>query len=130
MAGTGYQVKIDNLREFAARVRGLLAEFEAGAGGDRVHAGSGVAASSFGLFPEARRLDERYGIMRDALRDVLDTLHQALGEAQRNAEATARNYEEQEHGTAAAMRRAAADPSPSSQDAPPTPAEAQQGGTW
>jgi hypothetical protein len=103
VAGSGYRVQVENLQEFARKVRGLLAEFESGAGGDKTHAGSGVSASSFGSFAEAQRLNEKYAVMRDSLRDVLDILYQSMDEAQRNADATARNYDEQEQGTTAAM---------------------------
>ncbi|WP_055589968.1 hypothetical protein [Peterkaempfera griseoplana] len=147
MAGSGYKVQIEHLQDFAKRVRGLLSDFESGADGDRTHAESGVAASSFGPFAEARELDQRYAVMRDSLRDVLDILHRSLDDAQRNADATARNYAEQEHGTAVAMRADAtardyterehgtaaavrAGATPVAASAPRSRAQAEQSDTW
>lgn len=126
MAGSGYRVQVENLQDFAKKVRGLLAEFDAGANGEKTHAGSGVAASSFGPFAEARQLDERYGVMRDTLRDVLDVLYRSMDDAQRNADATARNYAEQEHGAAASMHPG----SSASSGTAPARTAAEQGDTW
>ncbi|WP_377271163.1 hypothetical protein [Peterkaempfera sp. SMS 1(5)a] len=126
MAGSGYKVQIENLQDFAKRVRGLLSDFDTGANGDRTHAESGVAASSFGPFAEARELDEKYAVMRDSLRDVLDLLYRSLDDAQRNADATARNYDEQERGTAAAMRTDSAPPAAT----PPGRAEVEKSDKW
>ncbi|MGA5704017.1 hypothetical protein [Peterkaempfera bronchialis] len=131
MAGSGYQVQMENLQEFARKVRGLLSEFEAGADGSRTHAGTGVASGSFGPFAEARQLDEKYGVMRDSLRDVLDVLHQVLDEAQQNADATARNYGDQEHGTAAALHPGAANtPAQPSPPSPPSRSEVEKSEKW
>jgi hypothetical protein len=128
VAGPGYRVQVENLQDFAKKVRGLLSEFEAGADGDKAHAGSGLAATSLGPFAEARELDQKYAMMRDALRDVFDILYQALDDAQKNADTTARNYDEQEHGTAAALRFGSADPAPSS--APPSRSEVEKSDKW
>ncbi len=95
--GKGYQVEVESLRAFAAQVRGLLKEFEDGAGGAKVHGQTGLAGTAFGTFPEAEALHQKYGNMRDALRDVLGEIQQSIDEAQRNADRTATNYEEQEH---------------------------------
>ncbi|GJF30140.1 hypothetical protein KNE206_28400 [Kitasatospora sp. NE20-6] len=103
-SGTGYRVEVDNLRAFASQVRGLLGEFEASAGGSRVHGQSGVGRSAFGTFPEAEALHAKYELMRDNLRRVLDALQDAIDEAQHKAELTARNYEEQEHETSHSLK--------------------------
>jgi hypothetical protein len=131
VAGSGYQVQVENLQDFAKKVRGLLAEFESGASGRTTHASSGFSSASLGPFQEARQLGNSYADMRDALRDMLDILYQAVDEAQRNADATARNYDEQERTTAAAMTYAAdraqgPAPAPSSTASP----DAQGGPAW
>jgi hypothetical protein len=93
-AGTGYRVEVANLRAFAGQVRGLLAEFQA----------NGVTRGSFGDFAEAKALHDQYDLMRDGLRDVLTALQEAVDEAQRKADLTATNYEEQEHRTAQRLK--------------------------
>lgn len=98
-AGAGFRVEVESLRAFASQVRGLLGEFEASAGGSRVHAQSGVGASAFGSFPEAQALHEKYELMRDSLRSLLERLQDAIDEAQRKADLTADNYEEHERET-------------------------------
>ncbi|AUG77470.1 hypothetical protein CFP65_2648 [Kitasatospora sp. MMS16-BH015] len=97
--GAGYRVEVDGLRAFAGQVRKLLDEFQAHADGGKAHIQSGVGRSAFGTFAEAQTLHEKYETMRDGLRDVLFALHDAIDEAQRKADLTATNYEEQEHET-------------------------------
>jgi hypothetical protein len=94
---------VDSLRAFAGQVRGLLAEFQAHADPERAHAGSGIGRGSFGDFAEATALHNQYDQMRDALRDVLKALHDAIDEAQHRADLTAGNYEDQEHRTVRAL---------------------------
>ncbi|WP_327067136.1 hypothetical protein [Kitasatospora sp. NBC_01302] len=103
-AGSGYQVEVDSLRAFAGQVRGLLAEFQASADGPTTHARTGVGGTSFGEFAEAKALHDQYELMRDGLRDVLSALHEAIDDAQRKADLTATNYEEQEHRTAQTLK--------------------------
>lgn len=103
-AGAGYRVEIEQLRAFAAQVRGLLAEFQQQADGTRTHGQSGVGKSAFGTFAEATELHNRYVTMRDRLRDVLNQLQEAVDDAQRKAELTATNYEEQEHRTSQKLK--------------------------
>ncbi|MFF7636596.1 hypothetical protein ACFZB9_26110 [Kitasatospora sp. NPDC008050] len=103
-AGSGYQVEVDGLRAFAGQVRGLLAEFQANADGPTTHAKTGVGGTSFGEFAEAKDLHNQYELMRDGLRDVLTALHEAIDDAQRKADLTATNYEEQEHQTAQQLK--------------------------
>ncbi|MGW6916034.1 hypothetical protein ACWGB8_19790 [Kitasatospora sp. NPDC054939] len=102
--GAGYRVEVEQLRAFAAQVRGLLDEFQRHADGTRTHGQSGIAKSSFGTFAEAVELHGRYQTMRDSLRDVLNQLQQAVDEAQRKAELTATNYEEQERSTSQGLK--------------------------
>lgn len=97
--GNGYRVEVDNLRAFASQVRGLLSEFEARADGSRTHGASGVGRAAFGTFPEAQALFDKYEVMRDGLRDVMNLMQDAVDDAQRKAELTATNYEEQETET-------------------------------
>ncbi|KDN85399.1 hypothetical protein [Kitasatospora cheerisanensis] len=104
--GKGYQVEVESLRAFAAQVRGLLKEFEDGAGGAKVHGQTGLAATAFGTFPEAEALHAKYGEMRDGLKRVLDQIQESIDEAQRNADRTAMNYEEQEHDASKHLRLA------------------------
>lgn len=98
-SGAGYRVEVDGLRAFATQVRGLLSEFQASADGTRTHGQSGVGRGAFGTFAEAEALHDKYEAMRDGLRDVLNALQDAIDEAQRKADLTAANYEEQEHET-------------------------------
>ncbi|MGW4646066.1 hypothetical protein [Kitasatospora sp. NPDC004289] len=97
--GKGYRVEVDSLRAFATQVRGLLDEFQSRADGTRTHGQTGVARSAFGSFPEAQALHQQYELTRDGLRDVLLLLQDAIDEAQRKADLTASNYEEQETET-------------------------------
>ncbi|MEU9128552.1 hypothetical protein AB0D08_10635 [Kitasatospora sp. NPDC048540] len=103
-SGAGYRVEVDGLRAFASQVRGLLNEFQTTADGTRVHGQSGVGGTAFGSFPEAVDLHEKYQQMRDGLRDVLNALYDAIDEAQRKADLTAVNYEEQELETSRTLR--------------------------
>ncbi|WP_405013140.1 hypothetical protein [Kitasatospora sp. NBC_01539] len=103
-SGAGYRVEVDNLRAFASQVRGLLGEFEASANGSRVHGQSGVGRSAFGTFPEAEALHAKYELMRDNLRIVLDQIQGTIEAAQRKAELTATNYEDQEHETSRTLK--------------------------
>ncbi|MDH6577143.1 hypothetical protein [Kitasatospora sp. MAP5-34] len=98
-SGAGYRVEVDSLRAFATQVRGLLSEFQASADGTRTHGLSGVAPTAFGTFAEAEALREKYDVMRDGLRDVLNALQEAIDESQKKADLTAANYEEQERET-------------------------------
>ncbi|WP_405017629.1 hypothetical protein OHV05_11750 [Kitasatospora sp. NBC_00070] len=102
--GAGYRVEVDNLRAFASQVRGLLDEFQARADGSRTHGQSGVGRSAFGTFPEAQALFDKYELMRDSLRAVLDMLQDAINETQHKAELTAANYEEQEAETTRGLK--------------------------
>ncbi|WP_406198928.1 hypothetical protein OH807_15625 [Kitasatospora sp. NBC_01560] len=103
-AGSGYRVEVEQLRAFAAQVRGLLAEFQHHADGTATHGRSGVGTSAFGTFAEATDVHGRYQTMRDGLRDVLNQLQEAVDEAQKKAELTATNYEEQERRTAGKLK--------------------------
>ncbi|MFB8237773.1 hypothetical protein ACFC58_14595 [Kitasatospora purpeofusca] len=98
-AGRGYRVEVEQLRAFAAQARLLLAEFQHHADGTATHGRSGIGPKALGTFAEATDLHGRYQTMRDGLRDVLDQLQEAVDEAQKKAELTATNYEEQEHRT-------------------------------
>lgn len=98
-SGAGYRVEVDSLRAFASQVRKLLSEFQANADGTRTHGQSGVGRGAFGTFAEAQALHDKYENMRDGLRNVLNALQDAIDEAQRKADLTAANYEEQEHET-------------------------------
>lgn len=102
-SGAGYRVEVDSLRAFASQVRGLLSEFEATAGGTKVHGQSGIGRSAFGTFGEAEALHAKYEDMRDKLRLVLNHLQDAIEEAQHKADLTANNYEEHEHETARSL---------------------------
>ncbi|GAA1073057.1 hypothetical protein F4556_004596 [Kitasatospora gansuensis] len=102
--GAGYRVEVDNLRAFASQVRGLLDEFQARADGSRTHGQSGVGRAAFGTFPEAQALFDKYEVMRDSLRGVMDFLQNAIDEAQRKADLTAANYEEQESETVHSLK--------------------------
>ncbi|MGE7435215.1 hypothetical protein [Kitasatospora sp. NPDC001175] len=97
-------MEVDSLRAFATQVRGLLSEFETNASGNRAHGQSGVGASAFGNFAEAQALHAKYEVMRDALRDVLIVMQDAIDDAQRKADLTANNYEEQEQETSRSLR--------------------------
>ncbi|MFI5533489.1 hypothetical protein ACIA8O_33630 [Kitasatospora sp. NPDC051853] len=97
--GKGYRVEVDSLRAFATQVRGLLDEFQSRADGTRTHGQTGVAGTAFGTFAEANALREQYERTRDGLRDVLNLLQDAVDEAQRKADLTAANYEDQESET-------------------------------
>ncbi|GAA2799087.1 hypothetical protein RMN57_15385 [Kitasatospora sp. CM 4170] len=102
--GNGYRVEVEQLRAFAAQVRLLLAEFQRHADGTTTHGQSAVGKSSFGTFAEATELHNRYQAMRDGLRDVLNQLQEAVDDAQKRAELTATNYEEQEHRTSGKLK--------------------------
>ncbi|MER7669109.1 hypothetical protein ABTY61_11620 [Kitasatospora sp. NPDC096128] len=93
-ANQGYRVEIEQLRTFAGQVRLLLKEFEKDANGNTAHGRTGLGKTAFGTFAEATEIHDRYGTMRDALRDVLNQLQSAVEDAQHNAELTATNYEE------------------------------------
>ncbi|AUY51580.1 hypothetical protein [Streptomyces sp. CB01881] len=102
--GQGYRVEVEQLRAFAAQVRGLLAEFQHHADGTTAHGQSAVGKSALGTFAEATELHDRYQTMRDGLRDVLNQLQDAVDDAQKKAELTATNYEEQEHRTSGKLK--------------------------
>ncbi|MFJ6622182.1 hypothetical protein ACIQOW_31955 [Kitasatospora sp. NPDC091335] len=121
-AGQGYRVEVEQLRTFAGQVRLLLADFQKHADGTDTHGRSGIGKSAFGTFAEATEIHGRYGTMRDALRDVLNQLQEAVNEAQRKADLTATNYEEQDRHTVAKLKPgddgwSVAQPSASSQAA-------------
>ncbi|MFJ6383738.1 hypothetical protein ACIQI7_27500 [Kitasatospora sp. NPDC092039] len=103
-AGQGYRVEVEQLRAFAGQVRLLLADFQKNADGTDAHGRSAIGKNAFGTFAEATEIHGRYGTMRDALRDVLNQLQEAVNEAQRKADLTAANYEEQDHHTAAKLK--------------------------
>ncbi|MBV2154168.1 hypothetical protein [Kitasatospora sp. SUK 42] len=103
-SGQGYRVEIEQLRTFAGQVRLLLKEFEKDANGTDTHGRSGLGKHAFGTFAEATEIHDRYGTMRDALRDVLNQLQGAIDDAQRNAELTATNYEEHDQHTAGKLK--------------------------
>ncbi|MGW2399796.1 hypothetical protein ACWCYY_24860 [Kitasatospora sp. NPDC001664] len=102
--GKGYRVEVDSLRAFATQVRGLLDEFQSRADGTRTHGQTGVARSAFGSFAEAQALHDQYENMRDGLRDVMNALQDAVDQAQRKADLTAANYEEQEAETVRGLK--------------------------
>ncbi|MER7768186.1 hypothetical protein [Kitasatospora sp. NPDC096140] len=103
-AGQGYRVEIEQLRAFAGQVRLLLADFQKHADGTDTHGRSGVGKNAFGEFAEATEIHGRYSTMRDALRDVLNQLQEAVNEAQLNADLTATNYEEHDQHTAQKLK--------------------------
>ncbi|GAA2091619.1 hypothetical protein GCM10009759_16520 [Kitasatospora saccharophila] len=98
-SGNGFQVEVDNLRAFAAQVRGLLSEFESGASKSAVFGASGVASGAFGSFDEARELGRTYNYARVQLSALLDSIQETIDVAQQNADHTAANYEEHEQDT-------------------------------
>ncbi|WP_158835497.1 hypothetical protein [Streptomyces sp. NRRL S-350] len=103
-AGQGYRVEIEQLRTFAGQVRLMLADFQKHADGTDTHGRSGIGKNAFGTFAEATEIHGRYATMRDALRDVLNQLQEAVNEAQQKAELTATNYEEQDQHTARKLK--------------------------
>lgn len=103
-AGQGYRVEIEQLRVFAGHVRVLLRDFEKYADGNAAHGSSGIGKNAFGTFAEATEIHGRYATMRDALRDVLNQLQQAMHEAGLKADLTATNYEEQDHHSASQLK--------------------------
>ncbi|MFF7993784.1 hypothetical protein ACFZDG_28845 [Kitasatospora xanthocidica] len=103
-AGQGYRVEVEQLRAFAGQVRLLLADFQKHADGTSTHGRSGVGKSAFGTFAEATEIHGRYSTMRDALRDVLNQLQEAVNEAQQKADLTATNYEEHDQHTAQKLK--------------------------
>ncbi|MFE4514764.1 hypothetical protein ACFRMQ_11315 [Kitasatospora sp. NPDC056783] len=120
--GQGYRIEIEQLRTFAGQVRVLLADFQKHADGTDAHGRSGIGKSAFGTFAEATEIHGRYGTMRDALRDVLNQLQEAVNDAQLKADLTATNYEEQDQHTASKLKLgddgwSVADPSATSQAA-------------
>ncbi|WP_280666495.1 MULTISPECIES: hypothetical protein [unclassified Kitasatospora] len=120
--GSGYRVEVDSLRAFAGQVRGLLQEFQSTADGATTHARTGIGRGSFGTFAEATAIHDQYELMRDGLRDVLNALQEAIDEAQRKADLTAANYEDQEHRTARSLSLASDGWSVgSAPSSPPTP---------
>ncbi|MFB7905509.1 hypothetical protein ACFC1T_03690 [Kitasatospora sp. NPDC056076] len=119
-ANQGYRVEIEQLRTFAGQVRLLLKEFEKDANGSTTHGRSGIGKTAFGTFAEATEIHGRYSTMRDALRDVLNQLQQAIDQAQKKAELTATNYEEQDQHVGTKLKLAGdgwsvSDPSSTSQ---------------
>ncbi|MFE5582935.1 hypothetical protein [Kitasatospora sp. NPDC056531] len=102
--GQGYRVEIEQLRTFAGQVRLLLKAFEKDANGDSTHGLSGIGKDAFGTFAEATEIHDRYGTMRDALRDVLNQLQSAINDAQHHAELTATNYEEHDQHVATKLK--------------------------
>ncbi|MEU3573309.1 hypothetical protein AB0E96_33515 [Kitasatospora sp. NPDC036755] len=110
---------MEQLRTFAGQVRLLLADFQKHADGTDTHGRSAIGKNAFGTFAEATEIHGRYGTMRDALRDVLNQLQEAVDEAQQKADLTAANYEEQDRHTATGLKLgddgwSVAQPSPSS----------------
>ncbi|MFE2407836.1 hypothetical protein ACFXDE_05770 [Kitasatospora sp. NPDC059408] len=105
-AGRGYRVEVEQLRAFAAQVRLLLDEFQHRADGTTTHGQSAIGRTALGTFAEATELHGRYDTMRDALRDILNQLQQAVDEAQKKAELTATTYEEHERHTAGTLQLA------------------------
>jgi hypothetical protein len=103
-AGQGYRVEIEQLRTFAGQVRLLLADFQKHAHGTDTHGRSGIGKNAFGTFAEATEIHGRYSTMRDALRDVLNQLQDAVDEAQQKADLTATNYEEHDQHTAQKLK--------------------------
>ncbi|MGW3232234.1 hypothetical protein [Kitasatospora sp. NPDC001095] len=128
-AGQGYRIEVEQLRTFAGQVRLLLADFQKHADGTDAHGRSAIGKNAFGTFAEATEIHSRYGTMRDALRDVLNQLQDAVNEAQQKADLTAVNYEEQDRHAAIKLKVgddgwSVANPSASSQAATqqnPTP---------
>ncbi|MGW3075521.1 hypothetical protein [Kitasatospora sp. NPDC001132] len=128
-AGQGYRIEVEQLRTFAGQVRLLLADFQKHADGTDAHGRSAIGKNAFGTFAEATEIHSRYGTMRDALRDVLNQLQDAVNEAQQKADLTAVNYEEQDRHAATKLKVgddgwSVANPSASSQAATqqnPTP---------
>ncbi|MFE6054639.1 hypothetical protein ACFQ6N_28120 [Kitasatospora sp. NPDC056446] len=102
--GQGYRVEVEQLRSFAGQVRLLLADFQKHADGNAAHGRSGVGKNAFGTFAEATEIHGRYSTMRDALRDVLNQLQEAVNDAQQKADLTATNYEEQDQRTARKLK--------------------------
>ncbi|RAJ43125.1 hypothetical protein K353_02143 [Kitasatospora sp. SolWspMP-SS2h] len=98
-SGKGFEVEVDSLRAFAAQVRGLLSEFESGAGTGAVYGPSGVGSAAFGSFAEAQGLYTQYDALRLRLSTLLADIQSAIDLAQRNADHTATNYEEHEQDT-------------------------------
>ncbi|QKW19723.1 hypothetical protein HUT16_12225 [Kitasatospora sp. NA04385] len=98
-SGNGFEVEVDNLRAFAAQVRGLLSEFEGSAAGSAVYGSSGVSSAAFGSFAEAQDLYKRYENVRTELSKTLTDIQKAIDIAQQNADHTAANYEEHEQDT-------------------------------
>ncbi|MEU9042719.1 MULTISPECIES: type VII secretion target [unclassified Kitasatospora] len=103
-AGQGYRVETEQLRTFAGQVRLLLADFQKHADGTATHGRSGVGKNTFGTFAEATEIHDRYSTMRDALRDVLNQLQEAVNEAQQKADLTATTYEEHDQHTAQKLK--------------------------
>ncbi|WP_030059770.1 MULTISPECIES: hypothetical protein [Streptomyces] len=103
-SGQGYRVEVEQLRTFAGQVRLMLADFQKHADGTNTHGRSGLGKNAFGTFAEATEIHGRYSTMRDALRDVLNQLQEAVDEAQQKAELTATNYEEQDQHTAGKLK--------------------------
>ncbi|MFF4343386.1 hypothetical protein ACFY00_26075 [Kitasatospora sp. NPDC001540] len=102
-SGNGFQVEVDNLRAFAAQVRGLLSEFESGAGKSTVYGASGVGSGAFGSFSEAQELSASYNMVRARLSTLLDQIQETIDVAQQNADHTAANYEQHEQDTSQRM---------------------------
>ncbi|MEV7215635.1 hypothetical protein AB0O31_21380 [Kitasatospora cineracea] len=102
-SGNGFQVEVDNLRAFAAQVRGLLSEFESGAGSTAVYGPSGIGSGAFGSFAEANGLYTQYDALRLRLSTLLADIQEAIDLVQRNADHTAANYEEHEQDTRKSM---------------------------
>ncbi|MGW4809159.1 hypothetical protein [Kitasatospora sp. NPDC004272] len=129
-SGNGFQVEVDNLRAFAAQVRGLLSEFESGAGKSVVFGASGVNSGAFGSFDEARQLNMSYDQARAQLSGILAKIQETIDVAQQNADHTATNYEEHEQDTSKRMTMAqdgwATTWSQAELDAQRTPASAPQ----
>ncbi|RKE19261.1 hypothetical protein [Streptomyces sp. TLI_171] len=98
-SGKGFQVEVDSLRAFAAQVRGLLKEFDEGAGTAKVYGPTGIGTNAFGTFPEAQALHAKYTDMREALNRILFEIQDTIDQVQQNADHTATNYEEQERNT-------------------------------
>ncbi|MFD7732744.1 hypothetical protein ACFV6F_20435 [Kitasatospora phosalacinea] len=105
-SGNGFQVEVDNLRAFASQVRGLLSEFESGAGKSAVYGASGVGSAAFGGFGEAQELSAAYNHARVQLSNLLAQIQETIDVAQQNADHTAMNYEEHEQDTSKRMTMA------------------------
>ncbi|MFB7944096.1 hypothetical protein ACFC6L_04185 [Kitasatospora phosalacinea] len=102
-SGNGFQVEVDNLRAFASQVRGLLSEFESGAGKSAVYGASGVGSGAFGGFGEAQELSSEYNHLRVQLSNLLSQIQDTIDVAQQNADHTATNYEQHEQDTSKHM---------------------------